>query len=323
MLLRELNPRLVEMAMQAVRQFFYKQNFLEVRVPLLNEALPLESNLYSFNTFWSYQNKQKQFYLPTSPEAALKKALAAGERRVFALSPSFRNQDPSDSDHHPEFLMLEWYRSDCDYHKIMNDLEQLILFLVNKLHDWSIDHYAPVITTPSWLISSEWPRVSLLKLFKQATGESLNEVLTDPQMVRLAEGLGYQTADANWAELFDQIMADKIEPMLGLAPIFIEDLPAKLSPLCCLNQSAPYLAERFELYLGRAEIANGNNEQTDSLVVNYAFEQEKSKRQVAHLPLHPLDADFLEALAMMHQSGQKFAGVGLGLERLLKVLVGA
>jgi len=321
MLLKDLSPYLLETVIQTVRQFFYEKQFHEVRVPILNEALPLELNLFAFSANWHFGSKKKQYYLPTSPEAALKKALARGEKQVFSISSSFRDQDPSDENHHPEFIMLEWYRTDADYNHIIQDLEELIVIIEAKLSTLPIFQSISKHNTLLHLPLPPWKRLSLPSLFDKVTGVPLKMVLSLSSMKQLAHQLGYQTTQASWEELFNQIVADKIEPLLGDEPVFIEELPSQLSPLCSVKQSEPHLAERFEFYLGGEELANGNNEQTDPSLVKKAFDQEQARRDKQNLPSHPIDKDLLAALTLLHQSPQHFAGVGLGLERLIKVLI--
>ena len=93
--------------LKATRQYFWNLDFTEVEVPYLNSSLPLESNIYSFTTKWTHS--QADFYLPISPEMALKKYLATNKSDCFAISHCFRDLENSGPHHTPEFLMLEYY----------------------------------------------------------------------------------------------------------------------------------------------------------------------------------------------------------------------
>ncbi|MDO8610938.1 MAG: amino acid--tRNA ligase-related protein [bacterium] len=97
--------------LKAIRQYFWSKDFTEVEIPYLNESLPLEPNLYSF--------KINSWYLPTSPEFALKQYLAQHQSNCFALAHCFRNLESTSPWHTPEFLMLEWY----EINKNVNDLK--------------------------------------------------------------------------------------------------------------------------------------------------------------------------------------------------------
>src|SRR3990167_5675290 len=114
--------------LKAIRRFFDERGFQEVEIPVFNQALPVEPNLYSFASEWRALNKTTTFYLPISPESMLKKCLAAGLGNCYGIGHTFRNLEGSGSLHWPEFLMLEWYRENATYTDIMNDLQALVYF---------------------------------------------------------------------------------------------------------------------------------------------------------------------------------------------------
>ena len=103
--------------LRSIREYFWKQKFIEVEIPYLNSSLPLEPNIYAFETEWRHLNQK--YYLPTSPEFALKKFLSLHHQNCFAISHCFRDLEASGPLHTPEFLMLEWY----EIYKNLNDLK--------------------------------------------------------------------------------------------------------------------------------------------------------------------------------------------------------
>lgn len=324
--MKKNHPYLIrEQVIKAIRQFFNAQSFHEITVPVLNRALPLEPNLYSFQTNWNHNDKNEKLFLPTSPESALKKMLAQGLDKVYAIAPSFRNLEPADGEHHPEFLMLEWYRSGAKYQDIMNDVEKLVQFVSKK-----IDEHLDRETTAGEILyrgqslhsSSPWKTLSLEKLFEQVTQRPLKECLQLEPLIKLAHNFNYQVDDCNWEQLFNQIVMDKIEPLLGEQPLFLTDFPAKTSSLCKTQSAKSYLAERFEVYLAGLELGNGNNEQLDSQLVKEKFVEEKKHREINNLPTHPIDDVFLLALEKMKQTNRSYAGIGLGVDRLAMILAG-
>lgn len=116
--------------LKTIRQYFWSKNFTEVEIPYLNESLPLEPNIYAFRTKW--QHKNQNFYLPTSPEFALKKFLAENKQDCFAISHCFRDLEDSNDLHTPEFLMLEWYEINKGLSDLINSTKNFIkLFLPN------------------------------------------------------------------------------------------------------------------------------------------------------------------------------------------------
>jgi len=110
--------------LRSIREYFWRQNFTEVEVPYLNSSLPLEPNIYSFKTTWIHKNKN--FFLPTSPEFALKKYLSSHHQNCFAISHCFRDLEASSPYHTSEFLMLEWYEVHIDLYDLMLSTKKFI-----------------------------------------------------------------------------------------------------------------------------------------------------------------------------------------------------
>lgn len=115
--------------LKSIRQYFWNLNFTEIEIPYLNPSLPLEPNLYAFKTSWTHRNKN--YYLPTSPEFALKKYLAKSKTNCFALSHCFRDLENESPIHSPEFLMLEWYEIGKTYQDLMSSTKTFIKKYLN------------------------------------------------------------------------------------------------------------------------------------------------------------------------------------------------
>lgn len=106
------------------RQYFWKLGFEEVEIPYLNPAIPNEPNIYPFKTEWTHT--KDKFYLPTSPEMALKKHLSSYKTNCFAISHCFRDLENSGPHHTPEFLMLEWYEVGKNYLDLIDSVKKYI-----------------------------------------------------------------------------------------------------------------------------------------------------------------------------------------------------
>lgn len=316
---QKLAPVIIkEQVIRAIREFFQEKKFQEITTPVLNNALPLEPNLYSFATNWHYSDKKQTLYLATSPEAGLKKMLALGLDKVFAISPSFRNQEPADLEHNPEFLMLEWYRADAGYEQIMADTEELVKFVAEKVSgtkENQLEYQGNKIN-----LKTPWKRVSLAELFHKEFKQPIDNFLKLSEIQQLAKNLGYQTYNSTWEQLFNQIFIDLLEPRLAHQPVFLIDFPARISPLCKPKTDQPFLAQRFEFYLAGMELGNGNTEQTDARTVRQHFTKEQNFRIKNNLPVPKIDEEFLQVLENLDQTGQEFAGIGLGVERLAMIL---
>ncbi|HWS48595.1 MAG TPA: amino acid--tRNA ligase-related protein [Candidatus Methanoperedens sp.] len=115
--------------LKSIRQYFWNLNFTEIEIPYLNSSLPLEPNLYSFKTTWSHKNQD--YFLPTSPEFALKKYLARNHQNCFAISHCFRDLEDEGPDHTPEFLMLEWYEINKDLNDLMLSTQKFLKKYLN------------------------------------------------------------------------------------------------------------------------------------------------------------------------------------------------
>ncbi|MCL4374301.1 hypothetical protein M1523_00410 [Patescibacteria group bacterium] len=297
-----------EQIIKTARSFFDRRGFHEVMIPMLNPAIPNEPNIHPFTTTWKTRRGERRFFLPISPERHMKQTIAQGIIPCFSISPVMRNLEDAGSVHAPEFLMLEWYRIDTGYRRIIKDVRSL----VNQLKQ-TLDRYLNLPTTTILRyqsqtvdLKSDWPIVSLEELFATVTGLNYQQVITDDRVLfDQAAKKGYAVNGSGWGELFDQIFVNEIVPALPNQPCFVTDFPARLSPLCRVNRNKPYLAERFEFYLFRVEVGNGNNENTDADQVAKVIDQ---------------DPEFIETLRRLDRSGHRYAGVGLGLDRLIMVL---
>src|SRR5260221_207573 len=153
-----------------------ESQFHEIVTPTFGVTLPLEPNLYAFETTWNTIHEEKKLYLSLSPESALKKMIAAGIGNCYAISKSFRNLENSGKQHIPEFLMLEWYRTDATYTDIMEDTENLIIFLKTKIAGTGS---AVAYQDKTLDIKTPWLRHSMKDLFERYAHLHLEECLKD------------------------------------------------------------------------------------------------------------------------------------------------
>ncbi len=297
-----------EQVIKSVRKFFADQKFHEVISPVLGKSVPYEPNIYPFSTVWENGKNREIFYLATSPEGYMKKVLVQGIGNCFTIGYSFRNQEDFSPIHRPEFLMLEWYRENSNYKEIIEDTKELIKFIINK-----IGYRGKKIKT-----DNKWPVFSMIQLFQKYSGLDLEKIIGDEEMIKAAVARNYNIKGANWEQLFNQIFLNEIEPHLGSNPFFIIDYPARISPLCAKRRDKPNFAERFEFYLDRTEVGNGNTENTDVEDVKKTFLAEKKQREKSRMSVSAVDEEFLEALGKMKE--KNYSGMGLGVDRLIMIL---
>ena len=134
------------------------------------------------------------------------------------------------------------------------------------------------------------------------------QIIDDDALFYHAKKKGYIVDGATWGQLFDQLFVNEIESELPLEPLFITDFPSRISPLCKQKKDDSLFAERFELYIGGMELANGNSENTDYEYVKKIFETENKRTHM------PIDEEFLNSLKKMSDSN--YAGIGMGIDRL-------
>lgn len=294
-----------EQIIKKIRQFFYHLHFHEVIVPILNEALPLEPNLYPFSTVWKTPEGDKTMYLSMSPERGIKRLLSEGIGNCFAISKSFRNIEQAGSLHSPEFLMLEWYREKASYIDIMVDIEKLLIDLCPKKQLF--------YNNEKIIFNEKFPVLSLKKLFKKYLQVELEKIIIEERLIfDIAKKKGYETEKATWGQIYDQLFVNEIENNLPKEPLFLIDFPAKISSLCRPQKNNLVFAERFELYIAGVEIGNGNTENTDIGSLQKLFENQRRSTNL------PIDKDFLDSLKKM--GNNSYAGVGVGIDRLAMIL---
>jgi|SRR6266568_2550909 len=282
--------RLRANVIKTVRDFFWERGFLEVETPLLIPANAPEEHINPISALPSWQ-------LQTSPEICMKRLLCRGHRKLFQISHCWRS-DERGARHLSEFTMLEWYRADCDYQALMSDCEELLRHVVTECRPESrcyehkgakIDPFAP------------WRRFSVQEAFLRFGKADVWDCLRKG--------------------LYEEILTSVVEPALAEfdAPVILMDYPVELAALARLKPGNRELAERFELYVGGLELANGFSELNDPQEQRRRFEAANCARESAGQTVLPLPEAFLGSLATMPDS----AGIALGVDRLVMLAAGA
>lgn len=307
---------------KAIRRFFDQQGLVELFPPVLLTSLPLESAIFAFETTWQHFEGDKKLFMAISPESSLKKMLAAGVGECFAIGKSFRNLEGSGDHHNPEFMMLEWYRLENDYHTIMRETQELFKATkkavdqyLNRPHSLTLNFNDQVID-----LETPWPKISLVDLFQEYAQVDIKDLVKDAEMFSIAQNKGYSIENATWDSLFDQIFLNEVEPHLPKTAFFLTDFPARQSPLCKPRIDAPHLAERFEVYVGGMELGNGNTENLNAAQIKTAFEEAVKYRQQIGKSAPPIDTQLLSSLTTLASKYSNLAGIGLGVDRLAMLM---
>jgi lysyl-tRNA synthetase class 2 len=278
------NLRLRASLISSIRRFFAENNFLEVETPVRIPSPAPEEHIEAIASgCW---------FLQTSPELCMKRLLAAGYPKIFQICKCFR-ADERGRRHLPEFTMLEWYVAQFDYQQLMDQCESLLCSV------WKDLGHTPGITWQNKKIdlSSPWERITVVAAFEKFAPLGLQEALD--------------------TDRFDEIMVEHIEPKLGIShPTFIYDYPAKLAALAKLKRDDRNFGERFELYIGGLELANGFSELTDAGEQRQRFEEAQQARAKKNWARYDMPEKFLQALTAMPEA----AGIALGIDRLVMIL---
>lgn len=286
-----------------VREFFHARNVLEVETPVLSLAGNTEPNIASFSLEFSGRTDgaPRTRWLRTSPEFALKRLLAAGIGDCYELGRVFRDGEAGGR-HNPEFTMLEWYRVGWDHLRLLDETVELVraaLALVGR-------EAAVRVTT-------------FRELYRQQL--QLDPFTADVDTLRNALG-EVQIADEGLSrdDWLDLLMTHRLQPFFDTDQLLaVHDWPASQAALARIRNDDPPVAERFELYLGPLELANGYHELCDSLEQRARFARDASVRVQRGLPAVPVDNALLAGL----QHGLPVcAGVALGVDRLLMAMLG-
>ncbi len=288
-MLADKKARLAERAriIREIRSYFVTEGYLEMDTPLLLPAVAPEAHIDPIVA-------GRQF-LQTSPELCMKRLVAAGYERIFQIAHCWRDRERGRL-HLPEFTMLEWYRADADYKRLMTDTGNLLRHLLQNMTSREVISYQGKEID----LAAEWEQITVREAFSRYGGISMEEALHSDE--------------------FDLVMVERIEPELGKEkPAFLYDYPACRSALARLKESDQSVAERFELYIAGIELANGFSELIDPVEQRSRFLHESSQRHSSGaLPL-PLPEIFLKEMASMPPT----AGIALGVDRLVMLLTDA
>jgi len=302
---------------KTIREFFWAQNFIEPTTPIAVNKMIQEKFLQFLPVkFHNPAGQEFPFFLVTSPEIGLKKFLAAGMEKIFEISPVFRDYEDFGHTHNTEFLMLEWYRSPGDLKMIMDDTENLVKFVAQKIGVSEI-----LVKGKKINIITPWERISVKDLWKKYLDINLDDYLTTEKMRELAHSLGYNVfPNESYENSFYEIFLNKIEPNLGWErPVMIYDYPLPMAALCRPNPDDPRYVERAETYIAGLELSNAYGELTDKIEQEKRMRDNYDFRAQNNLVLAPIDPDFNEAVGNMKPAG----GIALGVERLVMLLTGA
>jgi len=306
----QLRARLVRF----IRDFLEspERRFMEVETPMMH-AIPGGATARPFKTH--HNALDLDMYLRVAPELYLKRLTVGGFERVYEINRNFRNEGVS-TRHNPEFTMLELYQAYATYNEIMDLTEAMI-------REGAVA--AAGATTLAWEgneidVGPAFRRWRMDEAVCHFNPEIPSTDLRDREaMVRHCARLGVPVKpDYGWGKLLLEVFEKTVEANL-VQPTFITQHPTEVSPLARASDVDPELTDRFELFVGGKELANGFSELNDPEDQARRFLAQVEAKDSGDLEAMHFDADYIRALEYgLPPTG----GLGVGIDRLVMLLAG-
>ena len=309
------------MLVQSLRRFMDAQGFMEVETPMMQ---PLAGGAVARPFVTHHNTLDMNLFLRIAPELYLKRLTVGGLDRVYEINRNFRNEGLGWR-WNPEFTMLEFYQAYTDYRGVMDLTQQLIEQAAKDVTggtktkwgedeiDWTGSNWQRL--TMREAIIHYWPEPAGAKPQMSDFGsrESVETLVRRFNSVHthIAYDPG-EPAGKTIANLFDGVAQERL-----IQPTIIYEFPTAVSPLSKQKPDEPDWTERWEIFAGKMEIANGFSELNDPEDQRRRFEQQLKERERGDDEAHQMDEDYIRALSYgMPPAG----GVGVGVDRLAMLL---
>ena len=292
-----------------IRRYLDDHGFLEFETPILQ---PIYGGANA-RPFTSYHNfLDQKLFLRIAPELYLKRLVVGGFEKVFEIARNFRNE-AVDTDHNPEFSMVEIYWAYQDFKDMMALTEDIISSIVLEIHgkyeipygETTLDFKAP------------WKKLSMTDSVWEVAGidiftHSVDDLRKLAHQHRLEDWEKLRTHREFLVAFFEGLVEEKL-----IQPTFIYDYPVENSPLAKRHRTKEGFTERFELFISGMEVGNGFSELNDPVDQKARFEEQDEKRRLGDVEAQMIDYDFINAIGYgMPPTG----GVGIGIDRLVMLL---
>ena len=294
------------------RSFFNDEGYLEVETPMMHSVL----GGAAAKPFTTHHNSlDMDLYLRIAPELYLKRLVVGGMEKVFEINRNFRNEGLS-TRHNPEFTMLEYYTAYADYEDQMIFIESLFRHLSEKV----LGTFEVKINEISFDFSKPFKRQTLIGSIAEKLSVSEDDLKNKSKLEEIASKLRIEDyKDLSNGKLQFAIFENTVEEEL-IEPTFITGYPTDISPLSRKSDIDPDFVDRFELFIGGKEIANGFSELNDPDDQAERFKKQVQQKASGDEEAMEFDADYIEAL---EYGLPPCAGVGIGIDRMVMLFTGA
>ncbi len=293
------------------RRTLHEHDYVEVETPVLH----VEAGGAHARPFLTHHNAlDMPLFLRIALELHLKRLIVGGMDRVFEIGRVFRNEGVS-TRHNPEFTMMELYQAYADYTEMIAITTELITRAAQDATGTTVVD----IDGTSVDLAQPWRQAKMTDLTSAAVGEEVHPSMPRPALVAIAERHGVVAAPS-WGtgKLVEELFEATVEASL-IAPTFVTGHPVEISPLARTDRHDPHLTERFELFVGGRELANGYSELNDPLEQRARFEDEQRAKEAGNAEAGTVDEDYLRALEYgLPPTG----GLGIGMDRVAMLLAG-
>ncbi|MGD9998605.1 MAG: lysine--tRNA ligase [Ilumatobacteraceae bacterium] len=299
------------------RRTLHDRGFIEVETPVLH----VEAGGAHARPFITHHNTlDMQLYLRIALELHLKRLIVGGMERVFEIGRIFRNEGISPR-HNPEFTMMELYQAFADYSEMIEITEALITqAALDATGSTHVVVHGPGDVSEPVDLAEPWRRARMIDLVHEAIGVEVHPSQPAEQLRELAAQHGVSCAPA-WGpgKIIEELFEATAEHTL-VRPTFVTGHPVEISPLARADRTDPYLTERFELFVGGRELANGYSELNDPVEQKARFEDEQRAKDLGDdEAATAVDHDYIRALEYgMPPTG----GLGIGMDRVVMLLAG-
>ena len=290
-----------------LRDFFNKHGFSEVETPMMH----IQPGGATAKPFVTHHNAMDmELFLRIAPELYLKRLVVGGFEKVYEINRNFRNEGIS-TRHNPEFTMLEFYQAYADYQDFMQFSEVMLRYVAeNVLNTATLDYQGATVD-----LSKPFKRATLKELIlENAPDISEQDLMDEGRARKIADAHKIDIPKGSGLGLIHMELFEKLAERHLVQPTFVTAFPTEVSPLARMNPDDPFITDRFELYIGGQEIANGFSELNDPEDQARRFEKQIAAREAGDEEAMSYDHDYITAL---EYGLPPTAGEGIGIDRLV------